>query len=187
MCLKGSCAVVILVPNCCVNYFANNFIGSCSISKSIYNHMTRCQRSAIIKVFYLNNCFWTRNFQNLPSSWTAIWQSEIYNFSKFGKFDPIKDDQGTINTRNCAVGYTGLCNVVPLQSCDLIMDPLPNWDHRNTHLEILDLTYGSEIRTCLDCSNKHCTEDSGFLYVTLLFDNLFKFCRRFSFRVYNRV
>ena len=62
---KGSCAVVIIVPNCCVNYFTNNLIGPCSISKSIYNHMTRCQRSANNKSTLPERLLWNQKLPEL--------------------------------------------------------------------------------------------------------------------------
>ena len=70
---KGSCAVVIIVLNCCVNHFTNNLIGPCSISKSIYNHMTRCQRSANNKSTLPEQLLLN---QILP----GIWLSALYQF-----------------------------------------------------------------------------------------------------------
>lgn len=49
---------------------------------------------------HLNDSLGSADFQNLSRADTSISKTQLHNFSKFGEFDIIQNNQGPINARN---------------------------------------------------------------------------------------
>ena len=127
---KGSCAVVIIVLNCCVNHFTNNLIGPCSISKSIYNHMTRCQRSANNKSTLPEQLLWDQKLPELAqllNCHLAKFSAKIFNtFLSYNTVRSLclksRNHSFWRFWRNCH-GYLAFC-LIPVLICATKFDNL---------------------------------------------------------------